>query len=807
MKVCHVLLQKWCLIVTLITVSSIIYYVPLYVHGVEGKIIRKIEVRGNKRISTAAIKAATRIKEGDIYSPEIVSQDVDAIWAMGFFDNIEVKLEDFEDGLKLIFLLTERAVIKEIVFQGNKKLSTTKLRGALELKRKEYLKYYLLKLDEERLKSLYVEKGYHFAEIKSDVKVTDGDAVVTFNINEGLKTYIAKIIFNGNKSIKSKKLKKQISSRARRFPSILFPGKFKSKDFESDIDTLKEYYNKEGWLDVTVRGEVTYNADKTKITIIFHIDEGERYYVDIVTIKGNTIFSRSELRALLKLKEGEPFLKERFEEDTKQIKTLYGEQGFLKAIVEPKRFFTPEKAKIDVTYDIVEYDRFYVNKIKISGNDRTKDNVIRRELNFYPGDRIDTDRIRDAHRRLLNTGFFDVQSGEPTSISFEPGPKPDNIDILVDVKEGQTGLLRFGGGFGANVGAFGDVSYSDRNFDILDFPKDFHDFISGNAFRGAGHVVTLRFSPGVLRQEAVFSFFNPAVFDSTYSFGLNLFLFQRIREIYDEGRKGARVTVGKEILKDLFLRIIPGYELMEITNVDDNVPSIVRDAEGGFNRLALELRLIYDKRDNYYFPTKGHEIGSSFEATAMDVRIARATIYGRKYFTVFDVPDWGKHVLTLASTVGIIGSTGVQNLREPTKDVPIFERYFAGGFGSIRGFEFRGVSPTERFAFVDANGQTVFSDEEQVGGKSLLLGSAEYSIPIYRDVLRVVTFVDAGKADEGIGDLNLTNMRVAAGFGVRIMVPFFGRAVIAIDYAIPFIKKPGDETQPISFNMGSGTSF
>lgn len=793
MKLHHVPLQKWCFVIALITGISIICNVPLHVRGVEGRIIRKIEVKGNKRISIAAIKAATIIKEGDVYSPEIASRDVDAIWAMGFFDNIEVKLEGFEDGVKLIFLLTERAVVREIIFQGNEKLSESKLKKTIELKENEYLKYYLLKLDEDRLKELYVKKGYHFAEIKSDVKVTDGDAVATFIISEGPKTHIAEIVFDGNKSIKSKKLKKQIKSRARRFPSILFPGKFKSKEYESDIDKLKEYYQKEGWLDADVKGEVKYSADKTEITIIFHIDEGERYYVDVITINGNTIFSRNELKVRLKLKEGEPFLKEKFEEDTKQIRHLYGEQGFLKASIEPRRFFTPDRAKVDITYEIEENDRFYINRVKISGNDRTKDNVIRRELNFYPGDRIDTERVRDAHQRLLNTGFFDVESGEPTSISFEPGPEPNNVDILVDVKEGQTGLLRFGGGFGANVGPFGDISYSDRNFDILDFPKDFHDFISGNAFRGAGHVVTLRFSPGLFRQEAVFSFFNPAVFDSTYSFGINFFLYQRVREIYDEGRKGVRVTVGKEIFKDLFLRIVPSYELMEIDNVEDDAPFIVKSAEGAFNRLGLELRLIYDKRDNYYFPTRGYDVGASFEATTMDVKIARSTIYGRKFLTVFDFPDWGKHVLTLSSTVGVVEATGEQGTRPPTEDVPIFERYFAGGFGSIRGFEFRGVSPVEV--------------GEQVGGNSLLLGSLEYSIPIYKDVFRAVTFLDTGKADKEIGDLNFTNMRATAGIGMRLMIPFFGRAVIAIDYGIPFIKEPGDDTQAISFNMGSGPSF
>ncbi|MGR3311634.1 MAG: outer membrane protein assembly factor BamA [Candidatus Brocadiales bacterium] len=799
MNVHYVPLQKWYLVLIFITAPSIICFVPLSVYGVEDRIIRKIEVKGNKRISTAAIKAATRIREGDVYNPEIVNRDVDAIWAMGFFDNIEVKIEEFEDGLKLIFLLTERAVIKKIIFQGNEKLSTPRLRKIIEQKRRGHLKYYLLKLDEDKLRNLYVKKGYHFAEIESDVEITNGDAVITFIINEGPRVHIDEIRFEGNKSIKSKKLKKQIKSRARRFPSIIFPGKFKSKEFENDINELKEYYSEEGWLDANVRGEVKYSTDKIKITIIFYIDEGERYYVDTITIKGNTIFSNRELRSSLTLREGAPFLNKKFEEDTRKIKMLYGEQGFLKASVVPRRFFTPQEAKVNINYEIVEDERYYVNKIKISGNDRTKDNVIRRELNFYPGDRINTTKIRDAHRRLVDTGFFDVGSGEPTSVSFEPVPNTNKIDILVDVKEGQTGLLRFGGGFGANVGAFGDISYSDRNFDILDFPKNFHDFVSGNAFRGAGHVVTLRFSPGVFRQEAVFSFFNPAVFDSTYSFGLNFFLFKRIYEFWDEGRKGARATVGKEIFRDLFLSIVPNYVLMELDNFDDSIrdisSNIFREQEGTFSRLGLELRLIYDKKDSYYFPTRGYEIGASFEATTLDIKIARSTIYGRKYLTVLDFPNWGKHVLTLASTVGVVDTIGEH---EFTKDVPFIERYFAGGYGSIRGFEFRGVSPVAK---------DVFGDFVQVGGNSLLLTSAEYSIPIYHDVFRAVTFVDAGKVDKKIGDLNFTNMRASAGIGMRLTIPFFGRAVIAVDYAVPFMKEPGDDTQAISFNMGSGTSF
>ena len=204
--------------------------------------------------------------------------------------------------------------------------------------------------------------------------------------------------------------------------------------------------------------------------------------------------------------------------DSQNIKIAYGKQGFINADVKGTHTYNQTEPKVDLTFNIQENDRIFIEKVKISGNEKTRDSVIRRELLFFPGERLDTEKIRISKQRLTGTGYFDSESGLPTDISFEPGTKPNTKNVHVQVKEGRTGMLRFGGGFGANVGAFADVSYTDKNFDIFDLPKDWKDFISGNAFRGAGHVLTVRFSPGFQRTEAVFSFQNPSVYDTGYSF-------------------------------------------------------------------------------------------------------------------------------------------------------------------------------------------------------------------------------------------------------------------------------------------------
>ncbi len=748
-------------------------------------IIRKIEYKGNHRISGNTIRAAIKTNEGDLYDPQAISQDVDAIWLLGFFDNIEIEVEPYQDGVKIIFLVLERPVVKNINFVGNANVKTKKLREAVELKEGDYLKQYLLKLGEDKIREIYKAKGFHFINVKSEEKRTDGYVDITYNIHEEFKVYIKEISFEGNKTFSDKRLSKFMKTKKGKFPRLLYKGKFDKNKFNEDIENIKGFYGSGGWLDADVKWKEQYSPDKEKMYLNILIDEGERYHVDIIKIKGNTLFTNTEIGNMLELKKGNAFLPESLQKDTQMIRKAYGKQGYINASVKTDYTYKQVEPKIDITYDIRENERFFIEKIIVSGNDKTKDTVIRRELLFFPGERLDTEKVHISEQRLTGTGYFDQESGTPTSISYEPGTKPNTKNVIVNVKEGKTGMLRFGGGFGANAGLFADISYNNNNFDIFDLPKDWKDFTSGNAFRGAGHIITLRFSPGFQRTEGMLSFSNPSVYDSGYSLGLSGNVFLREREDYIEERKGGKLSVGKQVnwFKGLRLGLTPNYEVIGVQDVDDNAPQTVRDIEGSNQKLSLELSAKLDRRNSRYFTTKGYEITSTLEGSALDVDMVKFVINGKKYHTAFSFPNWGKHILSYGGTFGIVEST-------TDEGVPIFERLFAGGTNSIRGFSFRGVGPIDS------------ASKEQIGGKVLITGTTEYTMPVYSDMLRGAFFVDVGKVDTDVNDINFNNMRASLGFGFRARVPFLGNSVVAIDFGFPIVDKDSDDEQTITFNFG-----
>ncbi len=619
----------------LLTVAFIIFLPLSLINAQENEttqvIIKKIEFKGNHRISGNTIKTAIKTNEGDFYDPQTISQDVDAIWLLGFFDNIEVEVEPYEDGIKIIFLVLERPVVKNINFTGNTKVKTKKLREAVELREGDYLKQYLLKLGKDKIREIYQAKGFHYINVKSEEKRTNGYVDIIYNIQEGSKVYIKKISFEGNKAISDKRLSKIISTKRKKFPRFFFSGKFDKDKFNEDIERIKAFYGSGGWLDIDVKWKEQYSPDKSKMFINVLLDEGERYHVDIINIKGNKLFTNTEIGNMLELKKGSAFLPESLQKDTQNIRNAYGRQGYINASVKTNYTYKQVEPKIDITYDIQENERFFIEKIIISGNDRTKDTTIRRELLFFPGERLDTEKIRISKERLTGTGYFDTESGTPTDISLEPGTKHNTKNVLVNVKEGRTGILRFGGGYGANTGIFGDVSYTDKNFDLFDFPKDWKDFISGNAFRGAGHVLTLRLSPGNKRTEGMISFNNPSVYDSGYSLGLNANIFRREREDYDEERKGGKISVGKQVewFRGLRLGLTPNYEVIGVQEVDDNAPIEVKDIEGSNQKLSLELSAKLDRRNSRFFTTKGYEITSSLQVAGLDVDIVKFIVSGK----------------------------------------------------------------------------------------------------------------------------------------------------------------------------------
>ena len=329
---------------------------------------------------------------------------------MGFFDNIEVEVEPYEDGVKVIFLVLERPVIKNIFFAGNDEVKTKKLREAIQIREGDYLKRYLLKLDEDKIREIYQGRGFSHIDVKGEEKKTDGYVNITFKIREGSKIYIKEIIFEGNKTFSSKRLAKIITTKKRKFPRLIFPGKFDKSKFEEDIDRIKAFYGSGGWLDADVKWKEQYSSDRTKMFVHVLIDEGDRYHVDNVSIKGNKLFTSDEIIGMLELKKGSAFLPELLQKDSQGIRMAYGRQGHLNANVNTEYTYQQVEPKIDIIFDILENERFFIEKVIISGNDKTKDNVIRRNLSFFPGERLDTQKIRRSEQRRSEEHTSELQS-------------------------------------------------------------------------------------------------------------------------------------------------------------------------------------------------------------------------------------------------------------------------------------------------------------------------------------------------------------------------------------------------------------
>jgi len=289
----------------------------------------------------------------------------------------------------------------------------------------------------------------------------------------------------------------------------------------------------------------------------------------------------------------------------------------------------------------------------------------------------------------------------------------------------------------------------------------------------------------------MFSFNNPSVYDSGYSLGFTANIFRRSREDYDEERQGVKMSVGKTlwgntILRGLRIGLTPDFSVINLQNLDFDAPQDVREREGNNTQLSLELSAMLDRRDSRMFPSKGFNITSSIKGSVMDVDVVKFLIKGSRYHTVFNFPDWrGKHVLSYGGTLGIVESTSED-------DVPIFERFFAGGANSIRGFQFRGVGPVDR------------KTEEQIGGNILILGTVEYSLPLYGDMLRGALFVDVAKVDNSDkrDDFGSDSLRSSWGFGFRAKVPFMGNSVVSVNFGFPISDNETDDEQTVTFNFG-----
>lgn len=767
----------------------------------EGREIKRIEIETTPRLDPARIRQLMRTREGDIYRSRAIEEDIERLHREGRLVDVSIEPSQFEDGVKLIVRAKEPAVVTAVVFRGDLRVEKSDLLKRIQAVEGSYAYPYQLRLDAGAVKDYYREQGFAHADIRQELVAGPRGVEVVYTIDAGPRRRLESVQFEGNTAFDESELRKTLGAVSPR--GIFTGGDFEEDMLRLDLDAVRQFYRGQGWLDATVGHRLRHDDTGQRLYLTISVREGPRYKVEAIHTRGNALFTRAEILDAIAQKAGGWYQPEQLEEDRRTVRDLYGEQGRLYATVQSRVIVDTEQHTARIHLDIEESHEVFVRQIRIHGNRRTQDRVIRRELEVHAGERVNTKSLDESVRHLKNTGLFQPKdpqrAAEPVRVRYQRTEDPQWADAVVEVEEGRLGDISLGFAFSSTEGLAGQFRIKHDNFDWADTPKSWRDLYSFDAFAGGAQELTLSLSPGQRVSDYRLAWQNPSVYDSVYSGGFDLYWRDDEFRRYMESRRGVRLNAGRRFFRDLQVTGGVTWEDIFIHDISEEagneVVADIREVRGHNEKRALSLRISYDKRDNFYWPSDGYRLDFQAElaggALGGDVETVKEILNAHRYWTVWDQPKKGKHIFHLHGRLGFVQPTDFGG------DVPIFERFFIGGLGSLRGFEYRGVGPVDD------------EFERHIGGKLYMVSNVEYYVPIKEDLLHMVGFVDAGKVDARASNLNLDQLRLSVGFGFRLRLPILasGQVPLIMDFGFPLLKEDTDNTSVFGFSMGTGFTF
>jgi outer membrane protein insertion porin family len=747
-------------------------------------IVGTIEVAGNQNATVAQILSKIRTREGDIFSDEIAAQDAKRIAELAAIDYAYFNKTLVDGKIKLTYVVVEKILVRAIKFVGNKEFWNSTLKNKLDFKRGDYLNRFLVETGKDSLLKAYHKKGYPF--VKIDIAPQDlAVGIVTYTIDEGPRVKVKDVEFVGNKDLTSSELDDVIKTSTREW--LILQGYYDEEMMNEDVIKLQNVYQKTGHLDAQIKGAPELTADKSAAIVVFTIVEGPIYRVESVRIVGNAFFDSNSLMTDLKLAPGAFFSYERADLDAKKVLARYRETGFIDATVTSKRNFVPDN-KVAAEFEVVEGERFRIGQINITGNEQTHDKVVRRildEKEFIPGNWYNADITRGDGSGELEKAL--KQSAMMESAFIKPtGQTPGQKDAQVSVTEGQTGMVMLGAGVSSDAGVVGQVVFEQRNFDISDWPDDWSDFFHGKAFKDAGQQLRIALEPGTEVSQYSITFTEPFLMDKPISMDATGAYGMRRQESYDETRTKGLLGFDRRYKEGWHQGIGFRAEDVRISDVDDDAPKEVKEFEGSNFLTGVKYDFGQNTTDNKFNPTKGYIWDISYEQ-----------LTGVETFGVFNgIHRWYKTIHEdLAERKTVLGTK--LRFGQIVGDAPMFEKFYAGGTQSIRGFEYRGVSTRGYPTFPNTKTQNKNGDKEDpIGSDWIFLAGSEVAVPLASDMFQGLFFVDSGAVDTG-------GYRVAVGTGIQILLPqWFGPVPMRFEFSVPVMKSSEDQTQVFSFSVG-----
>lgn len=782
-------------------------------------VVREIEIRGNLRVDTGTVLRLIRTRVGRPFDRKTWDEDWHRLTDSGYFLNVRTTPPiQVPGGVMLVLDLVELATIAKITFKGAKSISSTDLRNAIKSIEGGRYQRGQVHLDARSIEKLYHDRAFRDAKVEFEIEVlskhkqlvagreqeVEDEVAVIFKVDEGNPVAVRSITFKGNKSFEEDDLLKAIQTKPRRF---FRAGDLKDADLDTDKKRLEYHYLRSGYMDVSVEEPVIqisketywnwFRKRKRLADLTFTVHEGPQYHVGNLTVTGNKSIELAEIQSVMRLKPGAVFSDLLMEDDATHIKDLYGEYGRVFTKVERDRKPVTDPARVkktpnvyDVELRILEGSEVTLREVITRGNTKTRDKVLIREMELFPGDRVDTSRIKIAKERLKNLNYFE----DDIRINTEPTENPEEADVIIDVTEKATGEFNFGVGISSAESVLGNISLTQRNFDYRDLPKSLRDFLAGNSFVGAGQNFSVGATLGSKSQNYTVSFLEPWAFDRPIRMGGSIFrsVDNNFKD-FSETNTGFSVTAGRRLWSanwdgDITYRL--SYTTIE--GEQGTLPPIFQQQDGSRILSTLTPRILYDTRDNRILPSRGLFMEGSIEFGGGplfgDITWVRPAVDAARYFTMYKMKGGGKHILELHARAAMVQQYG------STREIPPFLRYFGGGISDVRGFENRTISPIENGFYI--------------GGKKQVSATVEYSVPLYEEIVRASIFSDvgqvwdAGKTDPGTVTVNKSGWRSSIGLGLSVRTPF-SPLPVRIYFTRAIQRNDADRLKTIDFSFGT----
>jgi len=791
--------------------------------------VKDLRVEGNNRIESAAVLAAVQLQEGESLAAWKIRRDIKSVYRTGFFEDVQVDVAeaDVSGGVIVTFLVEENPAVREVHVTGNKKVDEDDLREVIDITPYSVLNDSDIALNQQRLRDLYLEKGYFLAEVEPVMTEVGEDLVeLTFDIVENRKVIVQSIDITGNEGVPDRKIKRFLQTREGGIaPWITSSGTFSWEALDADIMIIKSVYLEEGYVDAAVGEPKVYlSPDKRYIYISVHVDEGKRYKLGHLRadgewvpdegltedhvmrlVRGETVkeVQDERVRALPRvrrlfdysaestvatpLETGDFFKLSDVQMTMQRISDLYADQGYAFVNVYPDTRTDPDSEVVDVTFLISKGDKVRIGRVNVTGNDPTWDKVVRREIPINEGEIYNGSQIRESRQRLERLGFF-----EEVRITTPRGSAADVLDMNVDVVEQPTGSFSVGMGF-SNL----------ENFVLT-------GSVSKQNFLGLGYIMNAAINWSSLRQQWNLSFFDPYLLDTKWTLKVDGFSISQ-QYVEDQYQRGGGVAIGHYLDSRDDWRLTVNYTLEDV-GLTRITPYQAHLFGGQLYRNGLTstvgLNVNVDKRDNRIKATKGLYASASTELSG-GFRLGETDQVVNALGGQFNLWEnrlnvrWfqpiipGKDILVFRfnSTVGHIQSTD-------GSIVPYIHRYRAGGINSVRGYNWYSLGPSIRN--LQSDDPTHADDRLIVGGTETWINNFELESPIIKAAgISAVVFLDAGNAFNGPYDqdhINVAGLRYSYGFGIRWFSPI---GPLRFEWGFPIAPEEDERKSVFDFSIGS----